>query len=167
MNKTMRWLTLAGAGVAAGAMIGSSPVQAAPAANPAAGTTSGGAVQSWDYYDDYVFGPFRNKPQCLRFGWYGQRVDAWDRFYCYFDWEPGSGRGWYLKVKQAYWQYDEWDGHFDNDWPYKPKFIGGPLNFDHPHKDKGFPWWKDKNKHIGDHQHDGPKNITLPPNFGH
>ena len=155
MNKAMRWLALAGAGVAAGAMIGSSSAHAAPAAPQPVSATTGTSVQSWDYDDEYVFGPFRNKFRCNQFGWYGKKVGAWDRFYCYFDWEPGSGRGWFLKVDEDYWQWDDWDGFWDKGWPDRPKYIGGPLSFDHHKK---FPY-----KHHKKHK----KHFDGPPKFFH
>jgi hypothetical protein len=133
MNKAMRWLALAGASVAAGAMIGTGPVQAAPAGPQANGAGSGTSVQNWDD-EDYIFGPFRNKRSCTRFGIYGDKTGAWDRFYCFRTFYPGSGRGWYLKVQEDYWQWDNWDGIFTKGWPYRPKIIGGPLSFDYPNK---------------------------------
>ncbi|MFC7534364.1 hypothetical protein [Actinoplanes sp. GCM10030250] len=186
MNKAMRWLALTGASVAAGAMIGSSAAQAAPAVSASTGSATGNSVQSWNYDDDYVFGPFRGKWECNRFGMYGDRIGAWDRYYCFPSFYPGSGRGWYLKVQEDYWQWDDWDGGWDNDWPYKPNYIGGPLSFDGPHHGgrphhgfpgKGHPGFPGKGHHGKGHPGKGfpgkghpgkghPHKDFTGPNFG-
>ncbi|MEV6305232.1 hypothetical protein AB0M02_37870 [Actinoplanes sp. NPDC051861] len=143
MNKAMRFLALAGASVAAGAMLGTGAAQAAPSVSSPAGSASGNSVQTWDYDDDYVIGPFRGPGQCKKFGIIGKKLGAFDRFHCFWGWKPGHGKGWYLEVKQDYWQWDDFSGVFDNSWPYKVKVISGPYGH---YKNKHY-----KSKDYGDY----------------
>ncbi|MEU4420496.1 hypothetical protein AB0F81_07695 [Actinoplanes sp. NPDC024001] len=140
MNKAMRLLALAGASLAAGAMIGSGPVQAAPAAAPSTGSSTGNHVQSWADDYDYVVGYYRWQRACRNAGWTGVKFGAWDKFKCSpvrIGWHRWA---WELEVRQQYWNWDDWDGFWPGHWPNKPDFMGGPFDIGKPYKHKGFPW---------------------------
>src|SRR5690242_229135 len=81
MKRTMRFLTLAGMGVLAGASLGMGPAQAASAAGQ---TGAGSSVQqhqnSWGSQD--VVGYYRNIGSCLQAGRIGERFGAWEDYDC-------------------------------------------------------------------------------------
>jgi hypothetical protein len=157
MNKAMRLLALAGAGAAAGAMLATSPVQAAPSAGQSSGSAG---VQTFKADYEYVVGHYKREWQCERAGFHGKRVGAWDDYDC----DPvRAWRGWVweLEVEEDAWEWDSWKGGWPGGWPYKPDYIGGPFHVGgKPWKHKGGkpPWMNDKNGPWGDHdKHDGPK----------
>ncbi|GIF15508.1 hypothetical protein [Actinoplanes teichomyceticus] len=134
MNKAQRFLALAGMGVAAGAMIGVSPVQAAPAgASSASG--GGAATRVSDWGGDAVVGYYRTEWACERAGWTGRRYGAWDAYDCNpvrYGW-----RGWVfqLVVQEDDWEWNDWDGPWPGGWPYRPDYAGRPYH-GHGHGDR-------------------------------
>ncbi|GAA1620111.1 hypothetical protein [Actinoplanes couchii] len=101
MKNVMRTLALSGMTLAAGALLGISPAQAAPAAAQSAGTVS---VQSgWDD-DEYVADYYDDRSDCERAGRFGYQRGYWDDYYCTY--ASGSWDGsWALVVEE----YRRWN----------------------------------------------------------
>ncbi|MBG0562353.1 hypothetical protein [Actinoplanes aureus] len=154
MNKAIRSLAIAGMSLAAGAMIGVGPVHAAPATDQAAGSNAGYHAQSWADYD-YVVGYFRWQRSCRNAGWTGIKYGAWDKYKCSPVRVSWRGWAWKLQVRQEYWNWDDWDGGWPGDWPYKPDYVGSPFNIGQPYKHNGFPWKNYKGNKF-DHWKDAP-----------
>ncbi|MFC3990598.1 hypothetical protein [Actinoplanes siamensis] len=160
MKKAERFLALTGMSLAAGAMIGVSPAQAAP---------SGGddAVRTADFGNGYLIGYYRTQWSCEKAGWTGTRYGAWT----YYDCAPieDGRRGWMfeLTVDRNAWQWDEWRGQWPAQWPYRPDHAGrpfpaggGPGPQMWPQGDRGRPVG-DRGRPAGDHG--GPVGVRGRP----
>ena len=157
MNKAMRLLALTGMSLAAGAMIASGPAQAAPAATQSTGSSTGYHVKSYADDYDYVVGYYRWQRQCRNAGWTGIKFGAWDKFKCSPVRVSWRGWAWELEVREEYWNWDDWDGGWPGNWPFKPDYVGTPFNVGKPFKHNGFPWKNYKGNKFDDWK-DGPGN---------
>ncbi|MEV6343662.1 hypothetical protein [Actinoplanes sp. NPDC051851] len=123
MNKAQRFLAIAGMGVAAGAMIGIGPVQAAP--------------RSGAHWGDYVAGTFRTERACERAGWTGIDNGAWYDYDCEPTYWGPRGRVYQLVVAGDDWGWDDWGGSWPSGWPYRPDYPGKRFHIpDGPGRDR-------------------------------
>jgi len=131
MKKTVRFLTLAGMGVLAGASLGMGPAQAASAAgHNGAGASVQQRPNNWG--GDDVVGYYRNIRTCLQAGHIGERFGAWDDYDCErvrFGFRRGA---WALVVDENDWD-NRWDnrwrpGQWPSNWTCRPTWpgLGGP-----------------------------------------
>lgn len=126
MNKAQRVLAL-GIGLAAGAMIGMGPAQAAPSVGQSA-TSGGTASRASDFGDDNVVGYYRTEWACERAGFTGRRFGAWGDYDC--DPINYGFRGWVfqLVVDDGDWYWNDWRGRWPGGWPYRPDYAGRPFH---------------------------------------
>lgn len=138
MKNAKRMLALAGITLAAGAMLGITPAQAAPATpqSSSAATAKSGPYNDW-WGDQYVVGYYNSEWQCRKAGWWGERRNAWSDYSCYPAWGINNwGRVWVLQVEENDWRWDRWDGGWPRGWEYRPNYLSGPFDiggyYDHP-----------------------------------
>ncbi|BCY07988.1 hypothetical protein [Actinoplanes sp. L3-i22] len=127
MNRAQRFLALTGMSLAAGAMIGAGPVQAAPSTGQSS-TSGSTAGRASGFGDENVVGYYRTEWACERAGFTGRRFHAWDDYDCdpiHYGW-----RGWVfqLVVDDDDWVWDDWRGSWPGGWPYRPDFAGRPFH---------------------------------------
>ena len=116
MNSKSRVLTLIGAGLLAGAAIGTGPASAAPSTGAATVTPSTIQLQQPPYDDDDdVVGYFRTRWACERAGRVGEWRDRWEDYDCErVRW--GFRRGmWQLEVDRG-WDWNNGHGNNDDDY---------------------------------------------------
>ncbi|GAA2880172.1 hypothetical protein Acy02nite_27020 [Actinoplanes cyaneus] len=167
MNKAQRFLALTGMSIAAGAMIGMGPVQAAPSAGQS--STGGSTAGRVSAFGEHVVGYYRTEWSCERAGYTGKRFRAWYDFDC--DPIRYGWRGWVfqLVVDDNDWGWDDWRGSWPGGWPYRPDFVGQPFHvrgghgrppsgphgrppFDGPRGDRD----DDRDRPMGDRDRDRP-----------
>ncbi|GAA0457760.1 hypothetical protein Aca07nite_70380 [Actinoplanes capillaceus] len=128
MKNAKRMLALAGMTLAAGAMLGIAPAQAAPATDqsprPAAVVDGWGPGWNVGWNDDYVVGVYLNPWQCRNAGLWVDRVGAWSDFDCVPAWDARWGRIWVLQIERDYWSWNRWNG-WQGNWPYRPNYLYG------------------------------------------
>ncbi|MFI1990354.1 hypothetical protein [Actinoplanes sp. NPDC020271] len=155
MKKAQRFLALTGMSLAAGAMIGMGPAQAAPAA----GQSSTGGSTAGRAFGEHVVGYYRTEWACERAGFTGKRFHAWWDYDC--DPINYGWRGWVfqLVVDDDDWQWNDWRGTWPGGWPYRPDFAGQTFHVRGPHGRPGFPNrgpFDDRNGSRGDDDRNGP-----------
>ncbi|MEV0900605.1 hypothetical protein [Actinoplanes sp. NPDC049802] len=154
MKNAKRMLALAGMTLAAGAMLGIAPAQAAPAADQSSSTTTVSNGPRWDWDDEYVVGVYNNPWECRSAGRWGERVGSWEDYDCYEAWDLRWGRVWVLQVEEDDWEWDDWDG-WRGDWPHRPHYMYGSRYhiggaYSHPFRNRhGF-----KYSHLNHRAHD-------------
>ncbi|MBW6435266.1 hypothetical protein KZ829_16125 [Actinoplanes hulinensis] len=128
MKNAKRMLALAGMTLAAGAMLGIAPAQAAPGADqsPSSKTVTSGWGVDWNvgWDDDYVVGVYNNPWACRNAGAWVSRAGAWGNFDCVPAWDVRWGRIWVLQVQRDYWSWNRWNG-WQGNWPYRPNYLYG------------------------------------------
>ncbi|SDS29328.1 hypothetical protein [Actinoplanes derwentensis] len=144
MKNAKRMLALAGMTLAAGAMLGITPAQAAPATTQAPSTATAKSGPYYDWDDQYVVGYYNNERDCRKAGWWGERRGAWSDYDCFPAWGYNNwGRVWVLQVEENDWRWDRWDGGWPRGWDYRPTHYGRPFNvggggYNHPFADLSY-----------------------------
>ena len=147
-------LALAGMSLAAGAMIGVGPAQAAPAAAQPTGSGTSGQAQSPSLDRDYIVGSFRFQQACRRAGWTGIRRGAWEDYRCFPLRQGWRGLVWVLEVEEDDWSWNEWRGDWPGGWPDRPDYVGRPFHIrGHGDRDR----WHDGPRGDRDDWRDGPR----------
>lgn len=138
MKNAKRMLALAGITLAAGAMLGITPAQAAPASpqSSSTATAKSGPYNDW-WGNQYVVGYYNSEWQCRKAGYWAERRNAWSDFSCYPAWGINNwGRVWVLQIEENDWRWDRWDGGWPRGWDYRPNYLSGPFDiggyYNHP-----------------------------------
>ncbi|MBO3738866.1 hypothetical protein [Actinoplanes flavus] len=126
MKNAKRMLALAGMTLAAGAMLGIAPAQAAPGADQSPRTATVASGWGWDvgWNNDYVVGVYNNLWACRNAGRWVAGVGAWTDFDCVPAWDVRWGRIWVLQIDRGYWGWNRWNG-WQGNWPYRPNYLYG------------------------------------------